>query len=102
MIETAADKINYILKIRYWTQEHLADKLGVKQTTISAWRRGRMARDKYTDKIEQEYLVARELELVRLRKKVRSKLKPIQNSPKNGKVLSKGGKIRFYFPWYSH
>lgn len=33
-----ADKIKYILDVTGWSQQALADELGVKQTTISKWK----------------------------------------------------------------
>ncbi|MGT2951602.1 hypothetical protein BU202_08170 [Streptococcus cuniculi] len=95
---TIAEKIEYILQVTYWTQQQLADKIGVKQTTISKWKRGRVVRDKYIDKIEQLYNQARRLQWDR----EQLKPKPIPKQKVVGEVLSERGKIVLIFPWYSY
>ncbi|MGT2716577.1 helix-turn-helix transcriptional regulator [Streptococcus respiraculi] len=85
---TTAEKIEYILKVNYWTQQQLADKIGVKQTTISAWKLGRVVRNSYIPQIELLYNQAIQLERARLK-------------PKN-RVLSERGKLVLKFPWYSY
>ncbi|MTB64096.1 helix-turn-helix domain-containing protein [Streptococcus sp. zg-86] len=95
---TTAEKIEYILKVNYWTQQQLADKIGVKQTTISAWKFGRVVRDSYVPQIDLLYNQARRLEWERRQ----PKLKPTPKQKEAGKVLSERGKMVLKFPWYSY
>ncbi|MER0122411.1 helix-turn-helix transcriptional regulator [Streptococcus sp. ZJ100] len=93
---TIAEKIKYILKVNYWTQPQLADKVGVTSNTISKWKRGYAISDGNSLKIKQLYNQARRLEYER------SKPKPIPKPKTEGKVLSERGKIVLKFPWYSY
>lgn len=101
---STTEKIEYILKVTLWTQNQLADKIGVKQTTISAWKRGRVVSERYIDRIEQCYNHARRLawnreQLKRLKQQSKTTRLPKKSE---SKILSRRGKIVLKFPWYSY
>ncbi|MGT2800843.1 hypothetical protein Javan290_0038 [Streptococcus phage Javan290] len=95
---TTAEKVAYILKVNYWTQQQLGEKIGVTFNTISKWKRGFAISDENRLKIEQLYNQARRLEWERRQ----PNLEPMQNLKSKGKVLSERGKMVFKFPWYSY
>lgn len=99
---STTEKIEYILKVTLWTQNQLADKIGVKQTTISAWKRGRVVRECYIHQIEQCYNHARRLAWNREQlKRLQSKTTRLPQKSES-KILSRRGKIVLKFPWYSY
>ena len=91
---TVAEKILYILQVTNWTQEALANKLGVKQVTISKWKRGKPVREAYIVDINAMYDRARRMDWERKRAN--------ETVPDGPKVLSKCGKIILKYPYYSH
>lgn len=96
---TTAEKIKYLLKVMHWTQQQLADEIGVHQVTISAWLRGRAVRDSYVSAIENVY--AQIMPTADYQENERTKPIPKIERPV-GRVLSEGGKIILNFPWYSY
>ncbi|HFI0150695.1 TPA: multiprotein-bridging factor 1 family protein [Streptococcus suis] len=91
---TTADKIMYILQVTDWTQQALANELNVKQSTISAWLRGRTVRTGYTERIDKMYDRSRRIDWERKRAS--------EVLPDGPQVLSQRGKINLKFPYYSH
>ncbi len=88
------EKIMYILQVTGWTQQALADEIGVIQSTISAWLHGRAVREKYIDSVNRIYNQARRIDWERKRAN--------ETLPAGPKELSKRGKIILKYPYYSH
>lgn len=91
---TTADKIKYILDVTGWSQQALADELGVKQTTISKWKRGKTVHEEHISGINDMYDQARRMDWERKRAN--------ETVPDDPQVLSKRGKIILKYPYYSH
>ncbi|HFI0293687.1 TPA: helix-turn-helix domain-containing protein [Streptococcus suis] len=91
---TVAEKIKYILQVTGWSQQAVADELGISQHAVSAWKRGRPPQEKFIDKINQLHDQARRMDWERKRAN--------EAVPDESQVLSKRGKIILKYPYYSH
>lgn len=86
---TTADKIKYILQKTGWTRDQFATEMGVSKVSVYAWLDGAIPRESRSAAIDELYEYCKRVPAPAAK-------------PSIPRVLSKRGKIKLKFPWYSH
>ncbi len=84
-----ASKIRYILWYTKWTVEDFAIEMDVSKVSVYAWLDGAIPRESRVHAIDELYEYCKRVPAPAAK-------------PSIPRVLSKRGKIKLKFPWYSH